>query len=254
VKKVREVLEDKGFFVEIAGRRTRPDMLAWQLRLCADIGADVLRTTVVLEDTIQQTIQNAKRDLEAILPLAHDLGVRIALENHEDLRAGELLSIIEGINDDLLGVCLDTGNGQLVYEEPETTASLLAPYAITTHIKDQRLIRMDGTVFSVGVKLGSGDIDLPGILPIILKKSGLHRLLIQDTIGYSAPLNPKNRDDLRDREISADIPDMTREDLKKEGLLFSIKGSGDEELTSWASIKSETIKEDVEFLRSMFTG
>jgi hypothetical protein len=37
VRRVRRALERKGFFVEIGGMSTRPDMLDWQLRLCSYI-------------------------------------------------------------------------------------------------------------------------------------------------------------------------------------------------------------------------
>ncbi len=69
----------------------------------------------------------------------------------------------------------------------------LAPLALTTHIKDQKLVRYNNTIYSVGVPLGTEDVDIPGILSILLRKSTLQRILIQDTTGYATPLNPFHR-------------------------------------------------------------
>ena len=250
VQRVREALEERNLFVEVAGRSTQPPMLRWQLELCDSLGAEILRTTVELKGDMGQTIRDAADDLEAILPLAHELGVRIALENHEDLTALELISIIETVHDDHIGACLDTGNGICLYEDPVETAARLAPYAITSHIKDQRLVRVNGTVYSVGVGLGRGDVDLPEVIEVILRKSSLDRLLIQDTIGYSMTLNPFSME-LGHPEPPPNVPEIPEGRLESEGILMSPDGLGGEELISWAEIKQANLQRDVKYLREL---
>ena len=248
VKKVREAFHRRGLFIEVGGRSTLPDMLEWQLALSAGLGANILRTTVTLKDTMDETFEAVRRDLGTILPRAHELGVRIALENHEDLTASELVSIIEAIDDDYLGVCLDTGNGLCVYEDPVETAMMLAPYAISSHIKDQRLVRVDGVTYSIGVRLGRGMIDLPRIIDIILERATLDRLLIQDTTGYGVRLNPFERN-LGMANPFTDIPEMTRRDLEEDNLLLSIDDLGREDLESLARTQLVNIGEDISYLR-----
>jgi len=250
VARVREALDERGFFVEVGGRNTAPEMLFWQLRLCADLGADVLRTAVVLKETPEETHANTLRDMEEVLPLAHELGVKIALENHEDLTAEELASIIGDIDDDHVGVCLDTGNGLCVYEDPLKTATLLAPYAISTHVKDQRLVRVEGKVYSVGTRLGSGDVELPGIIEILMKRSGLDRLLIQDTTGYSAPMDPFGRG-FKSRKGFQNVPEMSVGELEEGGMLISLEGLDADDLLCWASRKDGFIEEDIAHIKSL---
>ncbi len=250
VRKVRDALRCKGLFVEVGGRSTSPDMLTWQLHLCADLGADTLRTAVTLWDTIEETAEAARRGIEAVLPLAHDLGVRIALENHEDLTAEELASIIEAVDDDHVGVCIDTGNGLCVYEDPTETAARLAPYAISSHIKDQRLVQIQGVVYSVGVRLGQGMIDLPEVIDILLAGGRLDRLLVQDTTGYGVRLNPLGRKLERINPFH-DIPEMTGQDLAKENLLLSLEGLSAQELGSLARTQLRNVEEDIAYLRSI---
>ena len=248
VKRVKEAFHRRGLFIEVGGRSTLPDMIEWELDLCAGLGADTLRTTVTLKDTMEETFEAARHDLMAVMPRAHELGVRIALENHEDLTASELVSIIEAIDDNHVGVCLDTGNGLCVYEDPVETAMVLAPYAISSHIKDQRLVQVDRVIYSVGVRLGRGIIDLPRIIDIILERTVLDRLLIQDTTGYGVCLNPFNRK-LDTTNPFVDVPEMTRQGLWEENLLLSIDGLGREELESLARTQLVNIEEDIAYLR-----
>ncbi len=255
VRRVRRALERKGFFVEIGGMSTRPDMLDWQLRLCGDIGADVFRTLLVFQGSLDATFEQARRDLEQSLPLARTLGVRIALENHEDVTAAELRRFLDLIGDPDLGACLDTGNDLVIYGDPLESASLLAPCALTTHINDQKLVRHNGTVHSVGVPLGTGDVDLPAILSIIRRQSPLGRLLIQDTIGYSAPLNPFQRADLVPRQSYAAIPECTSVEVGYEGgLLLSLDHLAPEQLQAHAVEKAKAIERDVAYVRNLLDG
>jgi sugar phosphate isomerase/epimerase len=60
----------------------------------------------------------------------------MAMENHQDLTAPELISVIQRVNSEQLGVCYDTGNSLAVLEDPILTAEQLAPYAFTTHFKN----------------------------------------------------------------------------------------------------------------------
>lgn len=207
VARVRRHLAGLGFFAEIGGgHATDAPLVARQLELAAAVGADVLRTVIGFHDSIGQTIAQTRAAMEQVLPLARRLGVRIAIENHEDVTAAELRQLLDALDDPFVGACLDTGNDLVVYGDPLEAARVLAPRAISTHIKDQKLVRVAGTVYSAGVPLGRGDIDLPAILPVILSDSKLDRILIQNTTGYAAKLNPFARPDLRPTSDYAAVP------------------------------------------------
>ena len=250
LERVRRALAQKGFFAEIGGSGTDPARLEFQLRLAAAVGADTLRTLLVLEGTLEETFVRTRRDLEAVLPLSRQLGVRIALENHEDVTAGELRSFLDGVNDPQVGACLDTGNDLVVHGDPLEAARLLAPRAISTHIKDQKLVRVGGTVYSVGVPLGEGDLPLQAQLAAILETGSLDRLLIQDTTGYAARLNPFGRSDLvagpDDPGLPA-YPDSAA--AAAAGLLLSLEGLSMVTLREEARRQIERIAAEVERMR-----
>ncbi len=251
LRAVRTALEERGLFAEIGGARTEPEAVERQLRLCAQIGAGVLRTLLVFEGSLEATMERSRRDLEQSLPLAAELGVRIALENHEDVTAKELLTCLEHINDPWLGACLDTGNDLSLYGDPVESARLLAPWAATTHIKDQRLVRLGETIYSVGVPLGEGDVDLATIVPIIRRESRLDRILIQDTTGYAAPLNRFNRTDIERGTFGDAAPAYeSHEALRGDGILLSIDDLDPDELGAHAAAKERVIERDVARVRS----
>jgi sugar phosphate isomerase/epimerase len=99
--------------------------------------------------------------------LARQLGVRIALENHGHWTADQGLYIVEAVQSEYVGFCLDTGNSLMVLEDAITTAAKMAPYAFTTHFKDASF---GGTYYGaeiLHVGLGRGVLDLPLIFNII---------------------------------------------------------------------------------------
>ena len=255
VRRVRQAFERKGFFAEIGGHGTRADTLEWQLNLCAEIGAGVLRTLLVFQNSLQETLDQARRDLDRCIPIARKLGVLIAVENHEDITASELRCCLEQLADPCVGACLDTGNDLVLYGDPLQSAEALAPLALTTHIKDQKLVRFNNTVYSVGVPLGTGDVDVPGILSILLRKSSLRRVLIQNTIVYSAPLNPFRRADLAPRQPRRSLPEYgLLDDLLHDGLLLSLDGLTPQELRSQAIAQEQAIAGDVAYVRALLDG
>jgi len=73
--------------------------------------------------------------LKECLDYAKPRGILLGLENHGGITstADQTLSIIKAVDDEWLGVNLDTGNYRSAYEDIEKTA----PYAITCHAKTE---------------------------------------------------------------------------------------------------------------------
>jgi hypothetical protein len=87
--------------------------------------------------------------------------VKIALENHAgDMQAREVRTIIEEAGKDLVGSCLDTGNPMWVVEDPMVTLEVLAPYVVTSHVRDSVVYEHPRGAAAEWVALGDGIIDL----------------------------------------------------------------------------------------------
>jgi sugar phosphate isomerase/epimerase len=95
--------------------------------------------------------------------------VRLAVENHKDWRADELLEVLNRAGSDELGVCLDTGNSIALLEDPMEVVETLAPRALTTHFKDMGMEECESGFLLSEVPLGTGIIDLQRVVSLLRK-------------------------------------------------------------------------------------
>ncbi len=68
-----------------------------------------------------------------------------------------------------VGACVDTGNSLALLEDPYAVVEALAPFAVTTHIKDMAVQEYaDGFLLSE-VSIGDGFLDLPRMIAALRK-------------------------------------------------------------------------------------
>ena len=111
--------------------------------------------------------------------IAADHGVGLALENHIDYTSAEILEILERVGSDALKVNFDTGNTLRMMEDPVAAARRLGPYTVATHTKDVeacRHVRPEEWYFFSSVPVGTGLIDIPGVVRA-LAESGYQGVL-----------------------------------------------------------------------------
>jgi sugar phosphate isomerase/epimerase len=140
--------------------------LVKHLGVARRVGARVMRICGGGRRTRPDRWDEHKRGLVAQLrPLVDEAqahGVVMAIENHIDLLADEMVDLIETIGSPWLGVCYDTANNLRMLEDPVVVARKLAPYARATHVKDVTAQKGDPKTFAFwpSVPLGRGLIDL----------------------------------------------------------------------------------------------
>ena len=109
---------------------------------------------------IEAHMENTIKVFKNVRTEALDLGVKIALENHDgDMQAREVRTIIEESGKDLVGSCLDTGNPMWVAEDPFVSLEVLAPYVVTTHVRDSAIYEHPRGAAAQWVVLGDGSVD-----------------------------------------------------------------------------------------------
>lgn len=102
-------------------------------------------------------------------------GIVLAIENHIDLLADELVEILETLNSPWLGVCLDTANNLRMLEDPLDVAAKLVRWTRATHIKDVAANTVTkhsnprDFAFWPSVPVGQGVIDMPSILAMLVR-------------------------------------------------------------------------------------
>ncbi len=151
-------------------------------------GADVLRTVFLsgrryevfnTAEAFRMFFDKAKESLALARPVVEKHEIRLAVENHKDLQAPDLVAVIKKLDSPFIGITLDTGNNIALLEHPQETAELLAPLVFTTHIKDMGVEEYaDGFLLSE-VPLGAGFLDLPKIISTVRKIQPKARLNLE---------------------------------------------------------------------------
>lgn len=134
------------------------------------VGATVMRICAGSRRTRPGDWAQHKAKLVPMLqPLAEEAarqGVVLAVENHIDLLADEMVEIMQAVDSPGLGVCLDTANNLRMFEEPVAVAAKLAPYTRATHVKNITTQRGDPRSFAFwpSVPLDAGLVDIVAVL------------------------------------------------------------------------------------------
>jgi|GEM_PF-1036226 len=179
-----------GIALEIASGGTDPSKMLLVLEMARNLDADVVRTTIDERgDDIGATLKQQAARISLVAEQYEAADVSLAVENHEDLTASELVELLQLVDSPAVGAVFDSGNSIPFYQDPIEEARLLAPHARTTHIKDHVLVRdNDGEVWSTGVALGSGRIPLTEIVEVLAAAPHLERLMIQVCYGYATKM------------------------------------------------------------------
>jgi sugar phosphate isomerase/epimerase len=95
-----------------------------------------------------------------------DAGVKIAIENHAgDMQARELKMLIETAGKEYVGACIDSGNAVWTIEDPHLTLEVLAPYVLTSHMRDSYVFNAPGRGTAVQwSRMGEGNIGMEDYL------------------------------------------------------------------------------------------
>lgn len=141
------------------------------------IGADVMRVTgsslmFRLEPHGPQIEALAKQFKEAI-KIAEDCGIKMAVENHIDFTADEIMSLLEQVDSPNFGVNFDTGNFLRLLDDPIAGMEKLAPYVLAVHLKDLQVnmeeAKPNDWFFFSGVPVGQGLINNQALANILDK-------------------------------------------------------------------------------------
>ena len=173
------------------------DVEQWRtaLEAAAQTGATVVRSVlsrILCGDrrALENGGWNAYMDalaarLNAILPIAADLGLCIAVENHQDATTEDLLRLHDlAGNSPAYGVTLDAGNPLAVGQDPVDAARKLAHIIRHAHLKDYTIHFAPEGYRLVRCAAGDGVVDFPAILKI-LRANG-HDVLPGIEIGAQA--------------------------------------------------------------------
>lgn len=171
--KVRGLREKYGMYLEgqiqLPGEYSEIDRFEKEIKAGMEAGAQVIRTVCLngrryenfdSMDSFEEFKRKSIRSLQWAEPIVRKHKVKLAVENHKDWRADEMVELMKKIDSEWIGVTLDTGNNISFMEDPMAVIETLAPYAFSTHIKDMAYKKYEEGILLSEVPLGEGIVDL----------------------------------------------------------------------------------------------
>ena len=114
----------------------------------------------------QELVASVRTNLAAHAPTAAELGVTLAIENHQDFTSQELVDLAEEAGP-AVGICFDTGNTFPVGEAPLDFTRRIAALVRHVHLKDYRVQFTDEGYRLVRCAIGDGAVPFEGIVAIL---------------------------------------------------------------------------------------
>ncbi len=195
VRKVGAYIRKKQMYVELDTRGTSFSHLKHMLLVADAIGAEILRTYLksgsysfgnLVGAFSKDELEAGAHDLQQIIPELEKHRIHLAIENHELETMDEIAAIVRRINSPWLGVLFDFGNPMNVWEEPIEGLKKAIPYMVSTHVKDNIVIKQEGLPMVSGCPLGEGKIPLKEMFQIVYRSSTMNRLNLEMCHPYAS--------------------------------------------------------------------
>jgi len=176
LKKVRQHADSLGIRIE-AGMRslcptsklfdpkqgTAEEQLTRMLHAAKLLGSPIVRCFLGSSNDrpVEQHIEAMSKVLRGMRSKVLDSGIKVAIENHSgDMQGPELKTLIEESGKDFVGAVIDSGNPLWVLEDPHVTLETLAPYALTSHVRDSAVWRTPEGVAVAWTRMGEGNVGI----------------------------------------------------------------------------------------------
>ena len=170
------------------------------------IGAKVMR---VVDSSLRfrnqphgPQIERLTKMFREAVKVGEEHGIQMAIENHIDFTADEMLNLLTDVNSPWLGVNFDTGNFLRLLDDPIKGMAKLAPYVYATHIKDlkvQKGVAADEWYFFSCTPVGEGLVDNSRLVQL-LAVAGYEGLLAVE-IDFLHPDYDSNEDQAVARSV-----------------------------------------------------
>ena len=206
VRELHGTLESSGLYFESAAsvpfKESDTELFQKQLVAAKAVGARCVRLACLSGRRYEnfhsisewrEFVTRSDDGIRRMVALAEDARMPVAMENHKDWTGEEMAALMKKYSSEYLGDCLDFGNNLSLLDDPYEVVEALAPYAISTHMKDSRVSL--GTVggsnggpkglLLADVVLGDGVLDIARILEL-LRKGGRNPKLSLEMISRNA--------------------------------------------------------------------
>ena len=115
----------------------------------------------------QKFAERSKRSIAAAVTICEKRKMPLALENHKDWTLEQMVALLKSYSSEYFGACIDFGNNIALLDDPMEVVEQLAPFAVTTHVKDMGVEGYEDGFLLSEMVLGEGFSDLPRMFSLI---------------------------------------------------------------------------------------
>lgn len=180
---------------------TAAEHLALGIRISKALGSPAFRVILgsrkdrMTEGGIDARIDDTVKLLKANKTRTVDAGVKIAMENHAgDMHSLELVRLVEEAGKDWVGVNLDSGNAVWTLEDPFENLKNLAPYVLTTSLRDTMAWPSANGYTTAWTAMGDGLVDWKQYFAYYRKICPNAPVCIETISGFNHELKVKQDD------------------------------------------------------------
>ena len=149
------------------------------------IAAQVLRSPilrmVIDAKNYEPDIPTIIAILKELIPEFQSRNIRLAIENHDRLKAYEFEKIIRSLDSEWVGICLDSVNSMGAGEGFETVSEMLLPYTFNLHLKDFNIKRVSHKMGFVieGTPAGHGMLNIHALVDKLEKQQNCKSAILE---------------------------------------------------------------------------
>lgn len=163
---LRQYAQERNRTLEIGTIGSSPEHLRRFLAIADSLDAKLVRT--IFTQASPHVIEE-RRQIALVAEQYAAKQVYLAIENHEASSFLDLQALCQEIDNEYIGICLDTVNSLGRGEGLREVTEALMPYTKCLHVKDFTVIRhkSDMELTITGASAGKGKLDIPGQLELL---------------------------------------------------------------------------------------
>ena len=190
LRRLRDAAERYGMYLETMASLPKEDSATFERTVAAsrEAGAVAVRVgclsgrryeTFSTLDEWKQWSDGARTSVFRAAPIVEKHKASLAIENHKDWTSAELSAMLRQISSEYVGACLDTGNNIALLEDPYDVAEALAPFTLSTHLKDMAMRQTEDGFELSEMPLGEGALDVARIVRMIASARPKTRITLE---------------------------------------------------------------------------
>jgi sugar phosphate isomerase/epimerase len=177
-----------------------------------------------------------------------DAGLKLAIENHSgDMQSRELKTLLDEAGTDYVGACIDSGNAAWALEDPHDVLDRLAPYVLTSHMRDSGVWISAEGINVEWTRMGDGSVDIARYVRTFIEKCPGR------AVSLEVITNRQRAFDFRDPEFWNAYPRMLASDFAR-FLSLAEKGAPRAPIAANLPTTLEDVEVSLASMRAMLTA